>query len=64
MAAHKKYNLKEIKIALDWAKQKLDVAYGSKHSNPQKYEETFQIYNKVKKLFDDECLEWIEFNCS
>jgi hypothetical protein len=62
MSINKNYDLNEIKIVLEWAKQRIEVAKGSRFSDPERYEETWEVYNKVKKLLDDECSEWIKMN--
>ena len=57
-------DLKEIKIVLDWAQSKVDIAKGSKISNPENFQRVFDRWKNVKDLFDKECENWIKMNCN
>lgn len=55
-------NLIEIKLVLDWAKNNLEMDKGARISNPEKFEETSKIYQKVKDKFNEECVKWFNKN--
>ena len=57
-------DLKEIKIVLDWAREQVKNREGSRISRPVEYEEAWETMNKVKKIFDEKCKEWINNNCT
>jgi hypothetical protein len=48
-------DLKEIKIVLDWAREQVKNREGSKT-----YKEARETLNKVNKIFDEKCKEWVE----
>lgn len=48
-------NLQEVKLVLDWTKQKLDRINGAKLSNPDEYKK-WSDYNKfVGDVYDEMC---------
>lgn len=55
-------DIKELKIILDWSKENMERASGSKSAFPQIYEDAVQTYKKVRAKFDEECKKWIENN--
>lgn len=60
----KSMDIIEIKIVLDWAQSNLDKDKGSKITFPEKYEESLEIWKKVKSKFDEECKRWVSDNCA
>lgn len=54
--------LQEVKLVLDWAKQRLDYANGSKYSEPESYRKKFDEYKLIQNLYDKMCEGWIENN--
>lgn len=47
--------LQDAKLVLDWAKQKLDAANGSRISEPENYKLLSDRYNLVKNFYDKMC---------
>ena len=54
--------LQEAKLVLDWAKQKVDIANGSKHSDPENYKKKSDRHKFLQNLYDKMCEDWIEKN--
>jgi len=55
--------LQEIEIAYRFAKENLDVAWGSKVSNPDKYNLALETFNSVKEKRREAIDQWIVQNC-
>ena len=53
-------DLIQIKIVLDWTREEVKNREGSKITRPVEYKESWETMNKVKKIFDEKCKEWIE----
>lgn len=51
--------LQELKIALEWSVRELEVAKGSRISDVDRYNKAKELYEKVKKEFDHQCLQLI-----
>jgi len=55
--------LQNLKIAMTWAKEKLDVADKAKKGDPVNWDKCYFLYKKIKNKFDESVEDWIIENC-